>query len=956
MTQDRSPFDPHPDGAVDPRADGIPSGGDDDLPDTVHGPLGGSPFLTPAAFGPDDVIAGRYRVVRFIARGGIGEVYEVIDRDLGEHLALKTLQPQAHQEIHQERFRREIQLARRVTHRHVCRLFDAGVHQVEGQPPRHYLTMELLDGECLDERIDRLGSMSPEQTLPMVRQLAAALDAAHDAGVVHRDFKTGNVMLVPDPDGGERVVVTDFGLARAMSRDDPAQSDPSVFRTVTTDSITGTLAFMAPEQFEDAECTPATDVYALGVVLYQMLTGEVPFHATSAIVSAVQRLQQPAPSPKLRVPDLDPRWEATVLRCLEVDPMDRFQRAGEVLRALDGGTATAPPSERRRRRARWRRLASAGAAAFAAAALGAAVWHSASEPQPPPRPAGDDPIQMTTHPGLEIDPAFAPSGDRIAFAANRGGGFEIYLRPAEPGGRETQLTDDGRQNMQPVFSPDGARIAYVVQDPGGLWLTAVRKGTPRQLTNFGSSPSWSPSGDALAFQGDGRREVSERALPAMPPSTLWRVGIDGSEPQRITRPGEPAGGHGEPAWSPDGRRIAFSAGNRRRTEIWTVDVDGGEVTPLVSQSRVNKNPVWSADGRGLFYIGISSSGRQSAAYAVWYVAVDDSGAVVGEPSRISDLGLATIRQLALSPSGDRLVFAALSTVSHLEQLPLDSAGRASAAAESLVRQGQRSSRPRFSHDGARLAFDRWQIGTNLDIWTVDLEAPGAEPYAVTHDPEWDSQATWLADDRGLAYFSERAGKRGIWQLELTTGESTFLADIGNDADWAQLSPDGTQVAFHSARGGHTLDVWRQDLASGETRRLTEDPEMAGFPIWSPDGSTLAIEVRRGQSTQVAVLPAEGGTPRVLTDAPGESWPFSWDPEGERIAFAGRRNGFWNLFWVRVDDAEVVQLTEDRRLDGYVRYPAWSPLGDRMVFENARTVGDLWRVDLHPHGDGQMPSP
>ncbi|MEM1206887.1 MAG: hypothetical protein AAGN66_26875, partial [Acidobacteriota bacterium] len=138
--------------------------------------------------------------------------------------------------------------------------------------------------------------------------------------------------------------------------------------------------------------------------------------------------------------------------------------------------------------------------------------------------------------------------------------------------------------------------------------------------------------------------------------------------------------------------------------------------------------------------------------------------------------------------------------------------------------------------------------------------------------------------------------------------------------------------------------------------LTEDPEMAGFPIWSPDGSTLAIEVRRGQSTQVAVLPAEGGTPRVLTDAPGESWPFSWDPEGERIAFAGRRNGFWNLFWVRVDDAEVVQLTEDRRLDGYVRYPAWSPLGDRMVFENARTVGDLWRVDLHPQGDGQTPSP
>ena len=174
-----------------------------------------------AAFAPGQVLADRYRIVRFIAQGGMGEVYEAEDRELGERVALKTIRPEvAGQEGTLERFKREVQLARKVTHPNVCRLFDLGVHRIGGPDGEtievRYLTMELLEGETLAQRIKRVGRMSTAQALPVVRQMAAALGTAHDAGIVHRDFKSSNVMLVAGREG-ERAVVTDFGLAHGIA-------------------------------------------------------------------------------------------------------------------------------------------------------------------------------------------------------------------------------------------------------------------------------------------------------------------------------------------------------------------------------------------------------------------------------------------------------------------------------------------------------------------------------------------------------------------------------------------------------------------------------------------------------------------------------------------------------------------------------------------------------------------
>ncbi|RMH19193.1 MAG: serine/threonine protein kinase, partial [Acidobacteria bacterium] len=289
---------------------------------------GGTVSPTPGTvFADGQVVAGRYRVRRFIAQGGMGEVYEAEDLELRTTLALKTISGAAADDPKAvERFKREIHLARQVTHPNVCRIFDLGQHQqADGRPPVTFLTMELLAGETLRQRLERLGRLTTDETLPLLQQACAALDAAHAAQVVHRDLKTENLFLV-DEHGRTRVVITDFGVARGGAEDRFAA-------LVTGAGIVGTPAYMAPEQVEGGVVTAAADIYAMGVVLYETLTGERPFTGPTPMSVAIKRLKAPPVPPHVHVPDLDPRWERAILRCLERQPERRFATAGELYAA-----------------------------------------------------------------------------------------------------------------------------------------------------------------------------------------------------------------------------------------------------------------------------------------------------------------------------------------------------------------------------------------------------------------------------------------------------------------------------------------------------------------------------------------------------------------------------------------------------------------------------------------------
>ena len=279
------------------------------------------------------VLAGRFRIVRYIAGGGMGEVYEAEDQELHERVAVKTIraeilgQPNA-----MARFKREVFLARKVTHPNVCRIFDLFRHKPEGASERDeivFISMELLRGKTLAARMKDGVRMSLGEALPLIGQMASALAAAHEVGIVHRDFKPGNVVLVAGSGTGtERAVVTDFGLALQLLASDEGVS------LSTGQGLLGTPAYMAPEQLEGRPATNASDIYALGLVIYEMLTGERAFVGANLLSSAFKRLSDPPRPPRNFAPDLSPACESIILRCLARNPADRFASARDVATAL----------------------------------------------------------------------------------------------------------------------------------------------------------------------------------------------------------------------------------------------------------------------------------------------------------------------------------------------------------------------------------------------------------------------------------------------------------------------------------------------------------------------------------------------------------------------------------------------------------------------------------------------
>jgi serine/threonine protein kinase/Tfp pilus assembly protein PilF len=295
-------------------------------------------FLKLPSFVAGDLLADRFRITRFLARGGMGEVYEAEDIELHERVALKSIRSELLNDVRAlDRFKREVHLARKVTHPNVCRIFDLfrqPLLVVAGQSrgPTIFVAMELLEGETLAELLKRQPRMRVEEARPIALQIASGLGAAHAAGVLHRDFKPGNVLLVPGPKG-IRAVITDFGLALR------ATQDVSLSTVTVTGELLGTPAYMSPEQVESKELTPASDVYSLGLVLYQMVTGARAFEDTTPLSMAVKRVKEDPVAPRSLVPDLDRRWESLILRCLERDPKNRYQNAEEVADALRENTS-----------------------------------------------------------------------------------------------------------------------------------------------------------------------------------------------------------------------------------------------------------------------------------------------------------------------------------------------------------------------------------------------------------------------------------------------------------------------------------------------------------------------------------------------------------------------------------------------------------------------------------------
>lgn len=291
----------------------------------------------PARFLAGDVVDGRYAIIRLIGTGGMGEVYEAEDRRSLRRVALKTVLPRlGRSETAIRRFVREIHLSRKIVHPNVMQIYDVfEITQMGGDRSVPCMVMELLDGETLADHLQEKGPLPLPEALSVALQMASGLAAAHRAGVVHRDLKPDNVFLVTGEDG-LRAVLTDFGVARPTI---PVK-EQKLDSLTATNVIVGTPTYMAPEQLELEEATAASDIYTLGLVIYEMLTGTLPFEAEAPLQMVFKRVTDDPEPLRTHLPDVDSHLEATILRCLEREPGERFANAREVVKALRGGEAS----------------------------------------------------------------------------------------------------------------------------------------------------------------------------------------------------------------------------------------------------------------------------------------------------------------------------------------------------------------------------------------------------------------------------------------------------------------------------------------------------------------------------------------------------------------------------------------------------------------------------------------
>jgi len=554
-------------------------------------------------------------------------------------------------------------------------------------------------------------------------------------------------------------------------------------------------------------------------------------------------------------------------------------------------------------------------------------------------------MQLTTSPVMDIYPVFSPDGGAVAYCAMRNGRFEIFVRQLAPGSREIQITSDGTDNLQPAWSPDGKMIAFHSRGRGGVWTTPALGGVAKQITSFGADPSYSPDGEWIAFQSVTPVDLSQTAFGALGPSTLWSVPSHGGEARPLTQKGVPTGGHGAPSWSPDGKRIVFVTYDVQKSELWSVSPDGKDLK-LIRSGRFNiYDPVYSPDGKYLY----ASMGTRN--FLLWRIRVSpETGAPIGEPVEIINTGAALARHLTIAPDGKRIAYSALSLANNIGSVTISPRTTEAVGEHTLLTQdtNRRKTSPDFSPDGKTIAYSVWRMGTDGEIWLMD--ADGGNQRQLT--AELAGLPNWLPGGERVALVSKSETALRLWAVEVKSGKQAIISDQVFKVGLGKLSPDGTRFAFNSTQGG-AMNIWAMPVAGGSAKQLTFDQELMGFPCWSRDGRQIAFEMKRGDDTHIAIIPSggpndgtgEGGAPTQLTFERGQSWPGSWSPDGAKIAFAGLRDGVWNVWWVSRNGKAQKQVTNYTKPNIYVRYPAWSPRGNQIVYEYAETTGNIWMMEL-----------
>lgn len=871
---------------------------------------------------------GAYEVLSCLGVGGMGQVYRARDRRLGRDVAIKIL---SHARLadpdRERRFLQEARAASALNHPHIVTLHDI-VHEAG----LNFLVMEYVPGKSLD-RLIRAKGLPLIEAVGYAQQIASALAAAHAAGIVHRDIKPANVIVTP----AGQVKILDFGLAKLIERgpeDSGAETRTQAALLTEPGMVLGTVAYMSPEQASGRGLDQRTDIFSLGVVLYELLAGQRPFRGRSSVETLHAIINDPPP-PLAQPPELQDLLD----KALAKDPNDRYQHAGDF--ALDLRRSLQRPPETRRGSSGtgWSSRLPWSVAAVFLLALPVAWWAGRATPEPESAsPQFSRVTRVTSGPAREFGPAISPDGKWVAYVSNVRGPTDVWVKFLA-GGEAANLTASAGLDITATtgiggldISPDGTRIAVMARLRGSTgafstWeIPAPLPGDPRKLLDDGFlGMRWSPDGRQITFIRAGSSAGD----------ALWIADEDGTNRREIVKANGGVHIHW-PTWSREGRiyfiRTITPVANLDQTEIYRIDSKGGAIEPVVTTLRRAMFPVPMPNG-GLIY----SANPTGAELSLWWHSAKGS-----EPQRLTT-GVGEYAEPRISSDGRTLVFALYELRQSLIRVAL--AGSRSAQASALTDGYGGDLDPSIAPGGDRLVFSSSRTG-DRHLWTARID--GSEIRALTAGAQLDDRPTFSPDGQQVAFISDRGGSRGIWITNADGGTPRKVAAV-SPTGGLSWSPDGRQIVY-AASAGDWPGLWTVSVSDGDIRRLPT-PGAAADPAWAPARNLIAYlaPATTGPGYAKLAFVDSTGQPQLLAlpPAPDISGGFvngmaAWSPDGERLAVVSQNTNAAASIWTIEPDAlkasyqKLIELPIGPRIRGL----SWTRDGSALIIGQHDTTSDI----------------
>jgi serine/threonine protein kinase len=809
---------------------------------------------TARCFDEGQVIDDRFQILAFLDQGGMGEVYAALDLNLQQKVALKTIRPSiaAHPGAI-DRFKKEVKQSLRITHPNVCRVHQLASYHDPGGQTVWFLTMELLEGQTLARCLADGGAIAPDRALVLIRQIVAGLSCAHEAGIVHRDLKPGNLMLVDAGSKGERLVVTDFGLAISVSPGEGA-------------GLAGTPAYMAPEQRRGDAVGPPADLFALGLIICEMLTGARPGIDTASAEHCARQVKEWLPAH----PKTHPRLRPVIRRCLQFRAEDRFADAREIVPIL--GRAKRPLRE-------W--MIAGGLTLVAATALGGAAVRGLSE-----RVA--DAVQLTPDSTVSGEPSLSADGKYLAYMSNRADpeNQDIWFQPL-PGGAPRRLTRNPAADLNPSVSPDGKLVAFRSErEGGGIYAIGSDGNGERLLAPLGRDPAFALDGRAIAYwTGDRDARLS---------GELYLLAIDKGTARRLTPDFDDAR---YPAWSADGRLVLFlgcrSAAADACPDWWAVDPNGGEpvntgLLALLHRAHIEPDdpphPSWMHDH-------VLISGRRGQTFKLWDI-VTKGGMprAAGDPVQVT-FGDVDEKAQSVASNG-AIVLEHDSGALHLWRIH-----NASGKAEKLTDSVAPDCCPSASGDARSVFFTRSIAGVR-QLMKVDIDSGRESMVYVSPESKF-----WpLPDATGeTVAFESQAGNHSAIMLWKAGTVRTLCKGCSHPGAW--FSPK--ELLYLTAA---------DDIAMLDTESLRSHTVVAhgryvlANPDWSPAEGHLLFGATKADVKRIFAvrLSADGKDMAghwIPLSAPAEAaFLGRWSSDGTAFYYFSRADGYYCLWKNSFDGA------------------------------------------------------